>query len=207
MDYETLFTAAKWDILKSLAVSKKSPIELAEQANTSISNISQSLRFLELAGIVKSERLGNRDKGQPRVVYSLATESAYIILTSKNAVNKKSVNIDAHKKMFLNIWFYENEQIHYFLENAVLMLEEHLDELQGIFLDKTALSELRISLVMKEKAAKREFKEATVKYQGLTKKIKYIITTKEAIHKSASNYYAIYDPHNLFSGEEILKNL
>lgn len=207
MDYETLFTSAKWDILKSLSSSKKSPIELAEQANTSISNISQSLRFLELAGIVKSERLSNRDKGQPRVVYSLATESAYIIITSKNAVNKKTVNIDEHKKMLLNIWFYENEHIHSFLENAVSQLEESLDDIQGIFLDKTSLSELKIAVVMKEKVQKKEFKELTLKNKGLTKKVKYLVLLRDVIQKSSGNYYSIYDPHNLFSGEEVLKNL
>ena len=50
MEQETLFTAAKWEVLKSLAENSKSPIELAEASNTSLSNISQSLRFLELAG-------------------------------------------------------------------------------------------------------------------------------------------------------------
>jgi predicted transcriptional regulator len=207
MDYETLFTSAKWDILKSLASSKKSPIELAEQANTSISNISQSLRFLELAGIVKSERLSNRDKGQPRVVYSLASESAYIILTSKNFVNKKTINIDDHKKILLNIWFYENENLHFFLENAISTLEESLEDISGIFFDKTSLSELRLAVVMKEKTQKKEFKELSLKNKGLTKKVKYFLVGKEVIQKSLNNYYAIYDPHNLFSGEEVLKNL
>jgi predicted transcriptional regulator len=206
MDYETLFTSAKWDILKSLASSKKSPIELAEQANTSISNISQSLRFLELAGIVKSERLSNRDKGQPRVIYSLASESAYIILTSKNFVNKKTINIDDHKKMLLNIWFYENENLHGFLESAVFALEESIDDISGIFLDKTSLSELKLAVVLKEKTPKKEFKELTLKNKGLTKKVKYLVTGKETIQKSVGSYYAIYDPNNLFSGEEVLRN-
>lgn len=207
MDYETLFTSAKWDILKLLANSKKSPIELAEQANTSVSNISQSLRFLELAGIVKSERLGNRDKGQPRVVYSLASDSAYVILTSKNLVNKKSINMDDHKKMLLNIWFYENETLHSFLEGAVFALEEHLDDISGIFLDKTSLSELKIAVILKEKTQKKEFKELTLKSKGLTKKVKYFVLGKDALQKSSGSYYAIHDPHNLFSGEDLLKNL
>jgi predicted transcriptional regulator len=207
MDYETLFTSAKWDILKLLVNSKKSPIELAELANTSVSNISQSLRFLELAGIVKSERLGNRDKGQPRVVYFLASDSAYVILTSKNLVNKKSINMDDHKKMLLNIWFYENESIHAFLESAIFAIEDSLDDIAGIFLDKTSLSELKLAIVMKDKTQKKEFKELTLKNKGLTKKVKYIVLAKETISKSSGSYYAIHDPHNLFSGEDLLKNL
>ncbi|MFA6073386.1 MAG: ArsR family transcriptional regulator [Candidatus Woesearchaeota archaeon] len=203
MDYETLFTAAKWDVLRALAKSKKSPIELAEHANTSVSNISQSLRFLELAGIVKSERISNRDKGQPRVVYSLAAESAYIILTAKNLVNKKTVKLDDHKKMLLNVWFYDEDILHPFLESAVLDLEEYLGDIDAIFLDKTSSQDLVIAVVMKDKSAKKELKDSSLKKNGLTKKIKYLLVSKEFVVKSASKYYPIYDPHNFIFGEDI----
>ncbi len=202
MDHEALFTSAKWDILKALAKSKKSPIELAERANTSVSNISQSLRFLEIAGIVKSERIGNRDKGQPRVVYSLATESAYIILTSKNSVNKKTVQVDDHKKMLLNIWFYDDELLHAFLENAVFILEEFMDEILGVFLDTTSISEIKLLVVPKEKVLKKELKEYTLKRNGTTKKIKYIVQAREGLQKVASSLYAIHDPQNILLSEE-----
>ncbi|MGV8162892.1 MAG: ArsR/SmtB family transcription factor [Candidatus Nanoarchaeia archaeon] len=202
MDYETLFTSAKWDILRALAKSKKSPLELAEQANTSVSNISQSLRFLELAGIVKSERIGNRDKGQPRVVYSLAAESAYIILTSKNLVNKKPVKLDTHKKILLNIWFYEDEAFHPFLETAILSIEEELDDLEGIFLDKSSLSDVKLVIIPKEKSGKKEFKELTIKKNGITRKVKFSTITREALAKSANSYYPIHDPHVSQSGED-----
>lgn len=202
MDYETLFTSAKWDILKSLVNSKKSPLELAEQAKTSVSNISQSLRFLELAGIVKSERISNRDKGLPRVVYSLASESAYIILTSKANVNKKAIPIDNHKKMLLNIWFYDNETIHAFMEDAVFAIEESLEDISGIFFDKTSLSELKFAIVLNDKVSKKEFKEMSSKHNGLAKKIKYAVLGKDALQKSSGTYYPIHDPHNLLSGED-----
>jgi hypothetical protein len=93
------------------------------------------------------------------------------------------------------------------LENAVFALEEYIDDIAGIFLDKTSLSEIKIAVVMREKVQKREFKELTVKNKGITKKVKYFVIGREAIQKSLGSYYAIHDPHNLFSGEEILKNL
>jgi predicted transcriptional regulator len=201
MDHETLFTSAKWDVLRALANSKKSPIELAEQANTSISNISQSLRFLELAGIVKSEKIGNRDKGQPRVVYSLASESAYIILTARNSVNKKTIKIDDHKKILLNIWFYDEEYLHPFLEAAIKSLEEHLGDISGIFLDKNSTTELKILISLNEKSGKKEFKDMSINKNGLTKKVKFIIASKELLAKS-DNYYVIHNPNNLQLGEK-----
>jgi hypothetical protein len=38
MDHETLFTATKWDILKTLENSPQSPIEIAKQLNSSANN-------------------------------------------------------------------------------------------------------------------------------------------------------------------------
>ena len=75
MDQETLYTAAKWDILQHLADRKLSPIELSRLTGGSLANISQQLRLLDMAGIVQSERVSNRDRGQPRVLYSLAQDS------------------------------------------------------------------------------------------------------------------------------------
>ncbi|MGV8169326.1 MAG: helix-turn-helix domain-containing protein [Candidatus Nanoarchaeia archaeon] len=202
MDYETLFTSAKWDVLKALSASKKSPIELAEYANTSVSNISQSLRFLELAGIVKSERIGNRDKGQPRVVYSLSAESAYIILTAKNLVNKKTIKIDEHKKMLLNIWFYDDDSMHPFLEAALPQIEENLEDIEGVFLDKASLMDIKIMIISREKSGKKEFKELTIKKNGAVRKVKFALITRESLARSPNAYYAIYDPHISQVGEE-----
>lgn len=201
MDQETLYTAAKWEILKVLATEKKSPIELAESANTSVSNISQSLRFLELAGIVKSERLGNRDKGQPRVVYSLASDNAFIILTAKNFVDKKQIKVDTHKKALLKIWFYENESLHQYIEQGFLNIEENLGSIKGIFLNKNSVSEIKLHIVQND-SSKKEFKEITAKYEGISKKVKYVISTEESIRKDPSSHYAIYDPQKILEDKK-----
>ena len=201
MDQETLYTAAKWEILKVLATEKKSPIELAESANTSVSNISQSLRFLELAGIVKSERLGNRDKGQPRVVYSLASDNAFIILTAKNFVDKKQIKVDTHKKALLKIWFYENESLHQYIEQGFLNIEENLNSIKGIFLNKNSVSEIKLHIVQND-SSKKEFKEITAKYEGISKKVKYVISTEESIRKDPSSHYAIYDPQKILEDKK-----
>ncbi|MEM2139161.1 MAG: ArsR family transcriptional regulator [Candidatus Woesearchaeota archaeon] len=78
MEFETLFSSTRWEILKTLSEKKLSPIELADKLKTTSANISQQLRLLELAGLIKSEKLSNSDKGKPRIVYSLAGDFSFI---------------------------------------------------------------------------------------------------------------------------------
>ncbi len=197
MEQETLFTAAKWSVLKSLSFEKMSPLELAEENKTSMSNISQALRFLELAGLVKSERISNRDKGQPRVIYSIAKDNAYLILTAKSFVDKKMIEIDEHKKTILKIWFYENGSMHFFLEKAFENVESKLDSILGIFIDKNSLTEIKLLIVLKDTNAKLDVKDFSVKNNGISKRISYKTATKESVKKDRELLYPLYDPQNL----------
>jgi len=197
MEQETLFTAAKWSVLKSLSFEKMSPLELAEENKTSMSNISQALRFLELAGLVKSERISNRDKGQPRVIYSIAKDNAYLIITANSFVDKKLIEIDEHKKAILKIWFYENGSMHFFLEKAFENVENKLDSILGIFIDKNSLTEIKLLIVLKDTNAKLDVKDFSVKNNGISKKISYKTATLESVKKGSELLYPLYDPQNL----------
>jgi DNA-binding transcriptional regulator GbsR (MarR family) len=197
MEQETLFTAAKWSVLKSLSFEKMSPLELAESNKTSMSNISQALRFLELAGLVKSERISNRDKGQPRVIYSIAKDNAYLILTAKSFVDKKMIEIDEHKKTILKIWFFENGSMHFFLEKAFENIEDKLENILGIFIDKNSLTEIKLLIVLKETSSKLDIKDFSVKNNGISKKISYKTATLESVKKASELLYPLYDPQNL----------
>jgi DNA-binding transcriptional regulator GbsR (MarR family) len=196
MEQETLYTAAKWDILKSLSESKKAPIELAEQTNTSLSNISQSLRFLEVAGLVKSERISNRDKGQPRVVYSLSKDMAYLIITTQGFAEKKQIDLDIRKKILLKIWLFENLKIQKFLEKAIENLEDNLQDFEGILLDRSNLVDIKIILIPKE-GFKKEFKPFSYDYKSVTKKIIYTVSEWGALESDSEYYYEIHDPFSI----------
>lgn len=205
MEKETLFTAAKWDLLKLLATGSKSPLELAQGCNTSVSNVSQSLRFLELAGLVTSERISNRDKGLPRVLYSIAGNSSYIIVTSRNFVEKKQIALDTHKKIILNIWFYENETLQPYIEKAVVFLEEEIENLEGVFLDTSSTQEIKLSIIRKNNS-KKDYKDANISISGASRKIKYSQIEKDAVSKAPSKYYPIYDPLGITTGGEEVRN-
>lgn len=134
MEHETLFTASKWEILKQLERGPQSPLQLSRACKTSIANVSQQLRLLEMAGLVASERISNRDKGKPRVLYSLAGNLSYLIATGR-FVDKKLLRLSAYNSIIMRIWFHPQRELHYTIEKAFWKLEEHLDSLGRIAID------------------------------------------------------------------------
>jgi DNA-binding MarR family transcriptional regulator len=119
MEQSTLFTTSKWDLLQVLSRGEASPMELAAQAHTSLANISQQLRLLELAGFVKSRRIPNRDKGKPRIVYSLTDEFAFIVVAAANFVEKKFIKLSQYQKAILRCWFCPDPSLVPYLERAL----------------------------------------------------------------------------------------
>jgi predicted transcriptional regulator len=129
MDHETLFTATKWDILKALEKRPQSPIEIAKLLGSSLANVSQQLRLLEMAGVVTSKRISNRDKDKPRVLYSLNGDLSYLIATSDNFVDKKMLSLTERNKAVLRIWFLDDPQVRYALEKAFWHIEPQLERI------------------------------------------------------------------------------
>jgi DNA-binding Lrp family transcriptional regulator len=126
MEHESLYTATKWDILKILERGPRSPLELANELKASLANVSQQIRLLELAGILTSERVPNRDKGQPRVLYRIAGDLAYAIATSDDFVDKKLLKLSEMNKLVLRIWFLDDSAVRRALEKAVWAIEGKL---------------------------------------------------------------------------------
>lgn len=161
MEQETLYTSSKWDILKALELGSKSPIDLAKEANTSLANVSQQLRLLELAGIVKSERIPNRDKGQPRILYSLSGNNSYLLITSPEFVNKKSILLQSHQVELMKILFCEDTILHYYMEKFYWANEERFSGLKLLAFDYTDSQNIKV-LVNEDLAEKKSQKEMKI---------------------------------------------
>ena len=89
MEIETIFSESKWKILTELSQGSLSPSELAKKTGTSLANISTQVRLLEALGFIDKKKLINRAKGEPRKIYSLKKEFAYMILGTKTVMGKK----------------------------------------------------------------------------------------------------------------------
>jgi len=117
MEVEPLISGSRWALLRYLSQKPCSPTELAEKMGTTLANVSQQLRMLEMAGIVKKERQPSREKGKPRMLFSLAGSFAHLSLMSPSCSEKKLVLLDRHHEAFLRIWLLTEEQFHKKLES------------------------------------------------------------------------------------------
>ncbi len=135
MELETLFTASKWEILRHLSEQPLSPLQLAERSSTSLANISQQLRLLEMAGLVKSTRVPNRDKGQPRILYSLAGDQGYVIAAADDFVEKKLLKLSSYNKIILRIWLFDDPSTRYALEKSFWRIEHLLPRIRRLFVN------------------------------------------------------------------------
>ncbi|MDK2907666.1 MAG: hypothetical protein PWQ87_124 [Candidatus Woesearchaeota archaeon] len=203
MEQGVLFTSVKWDVLKELSQSDMSPIELSSKSSTSMSNISQALRLLEIAGLVKSKRIPNRDKGQPRVVYSLQKDFAYLVVVTKEFAEKKLLELDPRKKSILRIWLYDDEITQFFMEEALNALLPFLDDISGIYYDKNSSSnEISIVVLPKNETLKELPSDIIKTFHGIKKKIEFSELKKNEAKKKISSLYAIYDPLKFRGGEK-----
>lgn len=134
MDYNSLLGEKRWEILKIIAGSPASPIEISEKLGTTVSYVSQQLKLLEVAGLIKKERTGNVEKGKPRNIYSIISSFFSYTFLDYNFAIKKNINLDIHKKIVLKIWSLENSLYHIPLEKFFLELEKDLGKIEGVFL-------------------------------------------------------------------------
>jgi predicted transcriptional regulator len=199
MEQETLFTSSKWDILKCLEAGKKSPIDLAKETNTSVANISQQLRLLELAGFVKSERISNRDKGLPRILYSVSDNHSYIVASTPGFVDKKFLKLQEYQKCTLRIWFLDNAALQRYLERFFWTIEKHLEKIDVICVDAKDFASVKVGIVTNNVELKK-LKDISI--DGINGLVKFSISfvKEQDVKKSLSNHYIIYDPKNLVRG-------
>jgi len=209
MEQETLFTASKWDILKILSSGAKSPIQLAKISNTSVANISQQLRLLEMAGLVQSKRISNRDKGQPRLLYSLVGNHSFLITSSRDFVEKKLFKLSEYNKVVLKIWFLDNPQIHYFLEKAFWQIEDELGESDALLFDTSSFSDLSLIILSDKPETRKGLKKLSIKNpDGVSKTVSFNFKPKSEWKKiakaSQSKFYTLYDPSSIVQQKEEL---
>ena len=55
MELDSFLASPRWDILRIISENPYSPIEIAERTKTTVSFVSQQLKLLEAAGLVKKE--------------------------------------------------------------------------------------------------------------------------------------------------------
>jgi DNA-binding transcriptional ArsR family regulator len=198
VEQETLFTASKWDILTELRKQDRSPKQLAEILNTSVANVSQQLRLLAMAGLVNSERVSNRGRGQPRVLYSLSGDHSYLIATAREFVDKKFHTLTERNKVVLRIWFLDDDSVHYFLEKAFWHLDDHIGDDDALVYHKG--SRVDLTLVTTEDIPDDVGNFTVANPDGVEHDIT-ITTVPPAEFTPSDTQYVLYDPNGIASTE------
>lgn len=101
MEVETLLTGTKWEIIQKISSKPASPLELAKELNTTVANISQQLRLLHTAGLIKKEKTRTAMPGKPRVLFSLSDDFAFVSVFSEGFAKKKMIKITKQQKEVL----------------------------------------------------------------------------------------------------------
>jgi len=191
MEQETLFTSSKWDILKCLESGKKSPLDLAKESKTSVANISQQLRLLELAGFVKSERISNREKGLPRILYSLAGNYSYLVISAPDFVEKKFMKLETYQKLILKIWFLEDKSMQYYIEKFFWSIEKFLDKIDFLAFDLSDNRKIGVIVSSQNSEVKKSLKDVSI--DGIFGTRQFIINfvKEQDINKDLSKYFVL----------------
>jgi predicted transcriptional regulator len=189
MDIESLFSSTRWDIIKVLSKERMSPNELASELKTTPANVSQQLRLLELAGLVKSEKTKNVDKGKPRIIYSLASEISYMMLATENFADKKLLHLTTYHKYLIRTFYIDNLEFHQVLGKLFFKLEPFLSQISAIAANASK-RELEVFIIS-------ESPKSIQKIDPEDKRVKLTLMQKNDPALPKTGLAVLYDPDNI----------
>ena len=192
MEIESLFSSTRWEIIQNLSRIKLSPMELAEKLHTTAANVSQQLRLLELAGLVKSEKTQNNEKGKPRIIYSLTGDSSFLILALPGFTDKKLLTLTPYNKFILKSMFAQSEH-HQLIGEVYFSLKDQLNNIKVIAAHSAR--DLTLYLVSDNQNTLTSLKKIADEY----KKIKIIVLDSlEFKKKSSEELLILHDPSRTY---------
>jgi predicted transcriptional regulator len=148
MELEGLFSGTRWEILSNLSQAKLSPMELAESLKTTSANISQQLRLLELAGLVKSERTRDSDRKKPRILYTLADDYSHIVLATDKFSAKRMLPLTNYHLFMLRSFFLEDVEHHKHAGMFYWLISDRMQSIDLVAVDNSS-DDLNIIVVAK----------------------------------------------------------
>ncbi len=194
MNFDELFTSQRWNILEIISKKPSSPLEISQILNTSVAYISQQLKLLEAANIVKKEKTGFIEKGKARNLYSPVKEIALLTVLEKFSPKKITLELNDHQKFTLRVWALNSDEIAHTLQIIFWKIEEFIDDVEAICFDNQTS---KTYFLLKTKRSKSRFESLT---KDIDTKIKVIISVEEENEKTISHFtdsiIILYDPQS-----------
>ncbi len=187
MEIESIFLDSKWQILTELSHTSLSPTELAKKTGTSVANISVQLRLLEALDFIEKEKLSNVARGEPRKLFSLKKEFAYLILGTKSVSGKKMFRLDSENMPFFTLWLINETNIPYVLMKLFLDNEYLLKDCLSIGYLGTKAEEIELLIIHQNPQQLYHLNEKRITRNDKAYKIKAHLHTKEAFQQGVNN--------------------
>jgi len=188
MEFDNFLIEPKWKILELIATNPTSPVKISEKIQTSVAYVSQQLKLLEAAGIIRKERTRAIGKGKPRLIYSISKDIFHITALINKTPTKKKITPSEHQKIILKIWMLENQELVYLTEKLFWKIEPSLKDIENIFVDQ---SKSKIIVISKSKAL-NTIVQTFLKKSG--NKIEYEISPALNKKYDTNSLHEIYNP-------------
>ncbi|RLE42640.1 hypothetical protein DRJ48_03090 [Candidatus Woesearchaeota archaeon] len=199
MELEGMFSSSKWSIIQLLAEQELSPLQISEILNTSVANVSQQLRLLELLGIVSARKIPNREKGKPRTLYALSNDYVYVISALKNFAKKNLIKATPMHSAVARILCIKDSQLHYPLMKLFWMVEPQLANIQAMFYDSNTSTFHIIGSSLKLKLQN----SYTFVYDGTKHTINVRLEPELRLERLKQGMYLVYDPKHMLKEEVV----
>lgn len=191
MEIDTFLGSPRWNILEIIAREPASPMEISQKINTSVAYVSQQLKLLEAAGLIKKERTGSIEKGAPRTLFSITNEILHLTALVNKIPAKRLIGLTDYHNIILKIWLIENQKLHYLIEKLYWRIENDFDNIQGIFFDSSS-KKPKIIVVSDSKKIKTKIDSYL---SDIEEKIDCNLISNEEFKKSPKeNLHTIHDP-------------
>jgi hypothetical protein len=191
MEIDNILTMPRWRILEIISNKPSSPLEISGMLQTSVAYVSQQLKLLEAANIVRKDKTGYVEKGKPRFLFSITKDILHLTILANNFSAKKVINLDEKSKIILRIWLIEQPELRYSLEKLYWLLERDLSNIRGIFLDNAQGK--KPSLIILTDSDKLKLKSPQLYKEA--DNLFHISIIKNTDFKRSGSLISIYDPN------------
>lgn len=185
MELDSFLASPRWDMLKIIINKPSAPMEIAQQLKTTTSFVSQQLKLLEAAGLLKKQKTGAFEKGKPRTLFSISEESIYLVPLAKNAPDKKLIPLSKEHKTIVNIWCLENKELQITLQKFFWQIQNNLSKITAISV-YTKPSTPKVYIVSKNSSLTHQINEIQ---KNLENKITFQVTASPVLMEKLDSKY------------------
>lgn len=202
MELDSFLASPRWDILKMIINRPSSPMEISGELDTTNSFVSQQLKLLEAAGLVKKQKTKAFEKGKARVLFSIAEESIYLVPLAKNSPDKKLIPLSNERKAIINIWCLESPAIQIPLQKFFWRIQDYLESILSILVYMKP-EEPKVYIISEDKSLTHKINETQKKLED--KLVFQVLPSSGPLEKLETQYlFSIYVSPE---GEDVSINL